>query len=171
MLSRANSLALCQSYSRLLRQSFSTNAARLGLHKTLYTAECTAIGARAGHVKSSDGVLDLHLAVPKGLGGSGGNLTNPEQLFAAGYSACFGGALSLAARLASVKLPETTAVTAIVHIGNKEAIEGLFLDVELKVKADGVAKPELKKLVESAHQICPYSKATKNNVEVKLTVE
>lgn len=134
----------------------------------LYTAEATANGGRNGNIKSSDGVLDLQVRAPKELGGGGGAFTNPEQLFAAGYAACFDSALSLAIRSEKVAAGETT-VTARVSIG-KDAKGGFGLAVKLAVSIPGVSREEAQALVEKAHHICPYSNATRGNIEVELQV-
>lgn len=135
----------------------------------LYTADVTARGGREGRVKSADGALDLPLAVPKGMGGSGGDKANPELLFAAGYAACFEGAIRLAAKNAGVTLGPDTNVRAQVGIGPRKA-GGFELTVDLQAHVDGVDKAQAQKLVDEAHQnICPYSHATRGNVEVKTT--
>jgi lipoyl-dependent peroxiredoxin len=133
----------------------------------LYTANATSTGAaRAGHVASSDGVLELDLSIPKGMGGAGGAGTNPEQLFAAGYSACFHSALQAVARQDKVKL-DGSSVTAEVSIGKQG--EGFGLAVELVVSLPGIEQATAEKLVEAAHQVCPYSNATRGNIDVLLT--
>ncbi|KZE51955.1 Ohr subfamily peroxiredoxin [Brevibacillus parabrevis] len=134
----------------------------------LYTATATASGGRDGHVSSSDGVLNLDVRMPKELAGPGGSFTNPEQLFAAGYAACFDSALQMVARMKRIKV-EATAVTAHISIG-KEADGGFGLAAVLEVKVDGVAPEIAKELVDAAHQVCPYSKATRGNMEVQLNV-
>lgn len=134
----------------------------------LYTAQATATGGRNGQVKSNDGVLDLEVRIPKEMGGSGGAYTNPEQLFAAGYAACFDSALSLIIRTEKVKAGTTT-VTAQVSIGKNDA-GGFGLAVTLDVNVPGVDQATAEALVEKAHQVCPYSNATRNNVEVTLQV-
>ncbi len=134
----------------------------------LYTAQATATGGRNGQVKSSDGVLNLEVRVPKEMGGSGGAYTNPEQLFAAGYAACFDSALSLIIRTEKVKTGTTT-VTAEVSIGKNDA-GGFGLAVTLNVNIPGVDQATAEALVAKAHQVCPYSNATRNNVEVTLEV-
>ncbi|KAJ2249803.1 hypothetical protein GGH98_003535 [Coemansia sp. RSA 454] len=136
----------------------------------MYTAEATATGGRNGQAISSDKVLNVGLTFPKALGGPGlPGKTNPEQLFAAGYAACFQGALGLVAQGSKVKIPESSTVTAAVHIGKHP--EGAFgLGVEMRIDAPGVDKATLQKLVDQAHEICPYSRATRNNIEVKLVV-
>jgi osmotically inducible protein OsmC len=134
----------------------------------LYTAKATSTGAaRDGHVASSDGVLELDLSIPKGLGGAGGPGTNPEQLFAAGYAACFHSALQAVARKEKVKLAGTS-VTAEVGIGKQG--EGFGLAVELVVTVPDVESAQAEKLVEAAHQMCPYSNATRGNIDVALKV-
>ncbi len=134
----------------------------------LYTAEATAWGGREGRVASSDTVLDVELAVPKGLGGPGGEKTNPEQLFAAGYAACFHSALKLIAAGQKVDVSES-AITARVGIGATDT--GAFnLAVELEAELPGLERPEAEALVARAHEVCPYSNATRGNVEVTLSV-
>ena len=140
----------------------------MSLEKVLYTATATATGGREGHAVSSDGVLDVNLSVPTGLGGGGGPGTNPEQLFAAGYSACFLGALRLVAGKAKVDLPAETSVTGAVSIGPIPA--GFGLQVALTVQAPGVPREQLQALVEKAHEVCPYSNATRGNIDVSLAV-
>lgn len=135
--------------------------------KPLYTAKATANGGRNGNVKSSDGVLNVEVRTPKELGGSGGEYTNPEQLFAAGYAACFDSALSLVIRTAKVEAGHTT-VTAEVSIGKNDA-GGFGLAVQLDVNITGVTKEVADELVAKAHQVCPYSNATRNNIDVVLT--
>lgn len=136
--------------------------------KTLYTASATTTGGRAGHVKSDDGILDLDLSVPKEMGGQGGQKTNPEQLFAAGYSACFGSALQAVADKKKVKLGDFN-VTAEVSIGKTE--KGNFqLSVILDTYIPGVDVETGEDLVNEAHEICPYSRATRDNVDVTLNL-
>jgi lipoyl-dependent peroxiredoxin len=133
----------------------------------LYTATATATGdGRNGHTRSADGVLDFDLAVPKGMGGPGGALPNPEEFFAAGYSACFHGALKAVARSRKVELADT-AVTADVSIG-PNGQGGFQLAVQLHVELSGLPQDEAEQLVEAAHQVCPYSNATRGNIEVTL---
>jgi Ohr subfamily peroxiredoxin len=134
----------------------------------LYTAEAVATGAgRAGEVRSSDGVIDEQLAIPKELGGPGGDATNPEQLFAAGYAACFNSALALVARQAKVDVP-TSSVTAKVGIGPQGG--GFGLTVSLTVDLPGVERAVAEDLAAKAHMVCPYSNATRGNIEVQLQV-
>lgn len=136
--------------------------------KTLYTTKVTATGGRNGHVKSDNGVLDLDVKMPKALGGANDDFANPEMLFAAGYSACFDSALNKVISLSKVQTGETT-VTAEVSIGQIEN-GGFGLAVQLDVNIPGVSLEEAQSLTEKAHQICPYSNATRNNIEVKLSV-
>ncbi|AJW62297.1 Organic hydroperoxide resistance protein OhrA [Elizabethkingia miricola] len=136
--------------------------------KTLYTIGATATGGRNGHVKSDNGVLELEVRYPKGLGGANDDYANPEMLFAAGYSACFDSALNLVIKSAKIKTGETT-VTAKVGIGQIEN-GGFGLEVELHANIPGVTIEEAQDLIKKAHQVCPYSNATRGNIEVKLTV-
>lgn len=134
----------------------------------LYTASSKATGGRKGHVRSSDGTLDLNLSLPKGLGGKEeAGMTNPEQLFSAGYAACFDSALQMVARQAKKKT--TSSVTANVSIEKK--LKGFGLSVELAVEIEGVSQKEAEELVDQAHQVCPYSRAIEGNVKVKKTVK
>lgn len=136
--------------------------------KTLYSIGATAKGGRNGHVKSENGILDLEVRMPKGLGGANDNFANPEMLFAAGYSACFDSALNLVIKQAKITTGETT-VTANVSIGQLEN-GGFGLAAELHANVPGVSLEEAQALVEKAHQVCPYSNATRGNMEVVLTV-
>lgn len=135
--------------------------------EAMYTAVATSVGGRSGNVKSSDGVLDFEVRPPKEMGGPGGNYTNPEQLFAAGYSACFGSALGHVA--IEKKLRIRPVVTAKVSIGKKDG-GGFQLAVEMDVNLPGMDQKEAEELVKEAHQVCPYSNATRNNIDVKLKV-
>lgn len=136
--------------------------------KTLYTTKVTAKGGRNGQLKSENGIIDLEVRMPKALGGANDDFTNPEMLFAAGYAACFDSALNLVINKSKAKTGETT-VTADVSIGQIEN-GGFGLAVELEVNIPEVSPEEAHELTEKAHQICPYSNATRNNIEVKLTV-
>ena len=138
--------------------------------QALYTATATAIGGRNGSIKSSDGVLDMRLAYPKELGGPGGAATNPEQLFAAGYAACFENALLRVAREHNAPIRESS-VTAHVTIGRNE--KNFFeLAVELEVSVPDRDKSEIQEFVRVAHEeVCPYSRATRGNINVKLRVD
>lgn len=134
-----------------------------------YTAKATTTAGRNGHVDTADGLLHLDLTVPKELGGPGKQgATNPEQLFAAGYSACFGGAIAYVAGQEKIK-PESIHVEADVTIHVDET-KGFYLSVVLRNKLDGLDRAEAQRLVEKAHEVCPYSKATRGNMEVKLEV-
>jgi Ohr subfamily peroxiredoxin len=134
----------------------------------LYTAHATATGGRNGHVKSSDGVLDLEVRMPKELGGSGGAYSNPEQLFAAGYAACFDSALNLVIRTQKVTTGTTT-VIANVSLGKTDT-GGYGLAVKLQIAIPGVDPQVGQELIEKAHQVCPYSNATRGNIEVELAL-
>lgn len=136
--------------------------------KTLYTTSVTAKGGRNGQVKSENGILNLEVRMPKALGGANDDFTNPEMLFAAGYSACFDSALNRVISLSKTQTGETS-VVAKVSIGQNED-GGFGLAVELDVNIPGVAIAEAQQLTEKAHQICPYSNATRSNIEVKLSV-
>jgi Ohr subfamily peroxiredoxin len=134
--------------------------------EAIYTAVATARGdGRNGEVTSSDGVIDESLAVPKEMGGPGGEKTNPEQLFAAGYAACFHSALQVVARAAKVKLTDTT-VTGEVSLYKQG--QGFGLGVALEVSLPGLDQAQADELVAQAHQVCPYSNATRGNIEVAL---
>lgn len=137
--------------------------------KPLYTAVATAEGGRTGHVRSSDGIIDLDLRMPKALGGPGGEGTNPEQLFASGYAACFESALRLVARSRKVALEKGT-ITAHVTIGATET-GGFALAVELHAAFPDHPREQIEQLVHTAHEVCPYSLATRGNIEVKLVVD
>jgi len=136
--------------------------------KTLYTTSVTAKGGRDGHVKSENGILELDVRTPKALGGKSDDFANPEMLFAAGYAACFDSALNLMISKSKTETGETT-VTAEVSIGQIEN-GGFGLAVQLNVNVPGVSQEEAESLVEKAHQVCPYSNATRNNIEVTLNV-
>ena len=134
-----------------------------------YTTTATATGGRDGHAATKDGTLDVKLSTPKELGGSGGPGNNPEQLFAAGYAACFLGAMKFVSSQGGPKVPNDTAVTATVGIGPRS--EGGFgIDVGLDISLPGLDRAQAQELVEKAHQVCPYSNATRNNVPVRLNV-
>jgi len=137
------------------------------LNKALYTAEASTTGGRDGHARSSDGVLDVDVRVPEEMGGHGGG-TNPEQLFAAGYAACFQSALGVVSRRQKVDTSGST-VTAKVTIGTIDG--GAFgLAVELDVAIPGVDAETAQTLADAAHQVCPYSNATRGNIEVAVKV-
>ena len=136
--------------------------------KILYTAHATSKGGRDGRSRSDDGALDVKLTVPSGLGGNGAAGTNPEQLFAAGYSACFLGAMQHVARAQKIELPADTSIHADVGIG--PIPQGFAIQVALHVNVPGMDKAAARKLVDAAHQVCPYSNATRGNVDVVLDV-
>ena len=140
----------------------------MSIEKVLYTASATSVGGREGRSTSSDNALDVQLSTPKELGGAGGPGTNPEQLFAAGYSACFLGALKLVAGKQDIKLPEDTSITAEIGIGPIPT--GFGIEAKLTITAPGVARDTLQALVDEAHIVCPYSNATCNNIDVTLVV-
>ena len=138
------------------------------LNEVAYTAKATATGGREGSAKSDDGRLDVTLSTPKSLGGDDGQGTNPEQMFAAGYAACFIGALKFVAAQSEVSLPKETYINSEVAIG---PIEGGFgLAVKLAVSLGDLDKEQALVLVEKAHQVCPYSNATRGNIAVELSV-
>ncbi len=132
----------------------------------LYTATATATNGRSGSIKSDDGHLSAPLSVPKELGGPGGTGTNPEQLFAAGYAACFGSALGLVARNQKVAIGDV-AITAKVALVKDET--SFHLEVELHGEFRSIPNEQAHALMQAAHEVCPYSKATRGNITVKLT--
>ena len=140
----------------------------MALDKVLYTARATSTGGRAGTSETPDGTLKLTLSTPKELGGAGGPGTNPEQLFAAGYSACFIGALKAVAARQKLALPAEVSITADVGIGSIPA--GFGIQVAMAISIPGVDRAAAEALVAAAHQVCPYSNATRGNIDVTLTV-
>lgn len=136
--------------------------------KELYSIGATATGGRNGHVKSENGILDLEVRMPKGLGGSNDAYANPEMLFAAGYAACFDSALNLVSKQKKIKTGETT-VTATVTIGQLDN-GGFGLAAKLHAHIPEVTEQVAKELIEAAHQVCPYSNATRGNIVVTLSV-
>jgi Ohr subfamily peroxiredoxin len=136
----------------------------------LYTTKATSTGGRVGSSKSSDGNLSVNLTSPKELGGDGAPGTNPEQLFAAGYSACFLGALKFVAGQAKVKIPAETTVTATVGIGPREDGTGFGIEVSLLVDIPGVDRATAEELTAKAHIVCPYSHAMRTSTEVPVAV-
>lgn len=137
------------------------------LEKILYTAHVHTTGGRDGKAVSDDGLLNVDLALPKEMGGAG-TATNPEQLFAAGYSACFMGALKRVAGLKKVSVPADIAVDASISIGPVPS--GFALAAKLVVSLPGVDRVVAQDLIESAHQVCPYSNATRGNIEVDISL-
>jgi Ohr subfamily peroxiredoxin len=140
----------------------------MSIEKVLYRSKATATGGRDGRATSSDNVLDVKLTTPKELGGAGGDGTNPEQLFAAGYSACFLGAMKFVAAQQKLQLPADTQVTGQVGIG--QIPTGFGIEVELTISIPGLPRADIVALVQKAHVVCPYSNATRNNIDVTLTI-
>ena len=138
------------------------------IEKALYQAQATATGGREGTAKSSDGILDVKLVTPKELGGAGGAGTNPEQLFAAGYSACFIGALKFVGGQEKIAVPADTSITGTVGIGQIPG--GFGIEVALDISLPGLDRAVAQSLIEKAHQVCPYSNATRGNINVTLTL-
>jgi len=138
------------------------------IEKALYQATATATGGREGTAKSSDGILDLKLTTPKELGGGGGAGTNPEQLFAAGYSACFIGALKFVGGQEKIAVPADASITGTVGIGTIPG--GFGIEVALDISLPGLDRAVAQSLIEKAHQVCPYSNATRGNINVTLTL-
>ena len=141
----------------------------MAVDKVLYRAQAKATGGRDGRATSADDQIDLKLTTPKALGGAGGDGTNPEQLFAAGYSACFIGAMKVVAGKQNVSLPQDLSVTGEVGIGPSG--EAFGIEVMLNISLPDMDKDQADKLVEAAHQVCPYSNATRGNIDVTLNVE
>ncbi len=139
--------------------------------KVAYSTKATTSGGRDGRAATADGTLEVKLSTPKELGGGGGDGTNPEQLFAAGYSACFLSAIKHVAAEQKLKIPDDSKVTATVGVGERDDGQGFGLDVELAVGLPGIERDKAQELVEKAHVVCPYSHATKGNVDVRLSVE
>lgn len=142
------------------------------IKSAVYTAHAHTTGGRTGTSKTDDGRLEVTLDTPKTMGGNDGPGTNPEQLFAAGYSACFLGALKAVARGEKIKVPDETTIDASVSFGENanEGAKGFNIAVELKVTLPGFSKEDAEALVHKAHEVCPYSNATRGNVDVTLTV-
>lgn len=140
----------------------------MSIEKVLYTAHAKASGGRDGRAISSDGILDVKLATPRELGGAGGAGTNPEQLFAAGYSACFIGAMKFVAARDKISVPADISIEGSVGIG---AIpNGFGIEVTLRVSVPGLPRADVESLVQKAHSVCPYSNATRGNIDVRLIV-
>jgi len=135
--------------------------------QTLYTAVATATGGRDGRAVSNDNILDVKLSTPKELGVPASG-HQPEQLFAAGYSACFIGALKFVASQTKRKIPDDASITA--HVGIGQIPGGFGLDIDLHISLPGLAQDDAQSLVDAAHQVCPYSNATRGNVDVRLHV-
>ncbi len=138
----------------------------------LYTAHATATGGgRDGRSRTDDGKIDVNLSVPKAMGGDDGAGTNPEQLFATGYAACFLGALRLVSKDAGTPVGPDTQVDSSVGFGKNTKGDGFNLDVELKVSNTGLDQATSQKLVERAHEVCPYSNATRGGVDVRVSAQ
>ncbi|HET6157507.1 MAG TPA: organic hydroperoxide resistance protein [Dongiaceae bacterium] len=135
-----------------------------------YRTKATASGGRDGKAVTDDGKLNVKLITPKELGGPGGEATNPEQLFAAGYSACFLSAIKYVARNLKVAVPDASAVSASVGVGPRDDGKGFGLDVALEINLPGLDRAAAEDLVEQAHVVCPYSHATRGNISVTLKV-
>lgn len=143
----------------------------MAIEKALYTGRATSIGGRTGSTESDDGALKATLTTPRELGGAGGAGTNPEQLFAAGYSACFIGALKAVAARTKTALPAEPTIAAAVSIGPMTGKAGAFaVDVAMTISVPGMDRAALEPLVAAAHEVCPYSNATRGNINVALTV-
>jgi Ohr subfamily peroxiredoxin len=140
----------------------------MSIEKVLYRATAKATGGRDGRAVSSDNVLDIKLTTPKELGGAGGDGTNPEQLFAAGYSACFLGAIKFVAGKEKIQIPQDVSIEGNVGIGVIPT--GFGIEVELKISLPGMDKAAAQALVDKAHIVCPYSNATRGNIDVTLTL-
>jgi len=140
----------------------------MSIETVLYKAHAKATGGREGRAVSSDNVLDVKLTTPKELGGAGAVGTNPEQLFAAGYAACFIGAMKFVAGTKKIALPADLSISSTVGIGKIPS--GFGIEVELAISAPGMDKAEVQAIVDAAHIVCPYSNATRNNIDVRLTV-
>ena len=143
----------------------------MAIDKALYTAQATSTGGRTGTTKSSDGAINLNLVTPAGLGGPGGAGTNPEQLFAAGYSACFIGAMKAVAAREKITLPADVSITSDVAIGPMTGKAGAFgVSVAMSISVPGMDRKAAEALVATAHEVCPYSNATRGNIDVSLKV-
>jgi lipoyl-dependent peroxiredoxin len=143
----------------------------MAIDQPVYTATATATGGRQGTAQSSDGALNVALSTPRQLGGAGGPGTNPEQLFAAGYSACFIGAMKAVAARQKLALPGEASITSDVAIGPMTGKPGAFgISVAMTISVPGMDRAALEQLVATAHEVCPYSNATRGNIDVTLTV-
>jgi lipoyl-dependent peroxiredoxin len=143
----------------------------MAIDQALYTAQATATGGRQGTAQTPDGALKVNLATPRQLGGAGGDGTNPEQLFAAGYAACFIGAMKAVAGRQKLALPAEPTIHSEVAIGPMTGKAGAFgIAVAMQVAVPGMDRAALEQLVATAHEVCPYSNATRGNIDVKLSV-
>jgi Ohr subfamily peroxiredoxin len=143
----------------------------MAIDKALYTAHATSTGGRTGSTESSDGKVKLQLSTPKELGGDSGPGTNPEQLFASGYSACFIGAMKAVAAVQKIKLPADVSIKCDVSIGPMSGKPGAFsIAVAMAVSVPGMDKAAAEALVKAAHEVCPYSNATRGNIDVAFSM-
>ncbi len=143
----------------------------MAIDKALYTAHATSTGGRTGSTESSDGKIKLQLSTPKELGGDSGPGSNPEQLFACGYSACFIGAMKAVAAKQKIKLPAEVSIKADVSIGPMSGKPGAFcIAVAMAVSVPGMDRAAAEALVKDAHEVCPYSNATRGNIDVAFSV-
>ncbi len=143
----------------------------MAIDKAVYTAHATSTGGRTGTTESSDGAIKLALVTPKELGGAGGAGTNPEQLFAAGYSACFIGAMKAVSARQKLALSSEVSIKSSVSIGPMTGKPGAFgIAVTMEISVPGMDRAALEQLVAAAHEVCPYSNATRGNIDVTLTV-
>jgi lipoyl-dependent peroxiredoxin len=140
----------------------------MSIEKVLYTAHAKVAGGRDGHGASTDGVLDVKLATPRELGGAGGVGTNPEQLFAVGYAACFIGAIKFVAARDKIKLAGDPSIASSVGIG--QIPNGFGIEATLNISVPGLSRADAEALVQKAHVVCPYSNATRGNIDVRLVV-
>lgn len=140
----------------------------MSIENVLYRAYAEATGGREGRAISSDGVLDVELTTPRELGGNGARGTNPEQLFAAGYSACFLGAMKFVAARDKLAIPANPSIEGVVGIGAVPT--GFAIEVELRISLPGLPRDQAQELVNRAHIVCPYSNATRGNIDVTLTI-
>jgi Ohr subfamily peroxiredoxin len=136
----------------------------------IYSAQAVSTGGREGQSESSDKALSVKLSTPKALGGAGGSGTNPEQLFAAGYSACFISAMKFVAAEEKINLPKEPSVAAVVGVGENPSGVGFAIDVELTISLPELEHNMAESLVEKAHQVCPYSNATRGNIDVRIVI-
>jgi lipoyl-dependent peroxiredoxin len=150
-----------------MRHSFQGISMVTKVEKVVYRAHATSTGGRDGTSKTSDGLLNVKLTVPREMGGAGGGV-NPEQLFAAGYSACFIGAMKFVAGTQKIALPADTSIDATVGIGQIPA--GFGIEVQMVVHVPGMERAAAQALVDKAHQVCPYSNATRGNIDVRITL-
>jgi Ohr subfamily peroxiredoxin len=143
----------------------------MAIEKVLYTAHATSTGGRQGTSRTSDGALQVNLSTPKEMGGAGGSGTNPEQLFASGYSACFIGAMKAVSSKVGVKVPDDVTIDSYVSFGPLAGgAVGYGIAVKMDIHLPDIPREQAQKLVDAAHQVCPYSNATRGNVDVALNI-